>query len=82
MLKAEIFVYLKKSISDPPGIAVLNSLRSLGFNNVEKVRMGKYIVVYLNETDIEKAKQQVKLMCEKLLCNPVMEEYKFNISEE
>lgn len=82
MLKAEIFISLKKSISDPPGIAVLNSLKSLGFDSVEKVRMGKYIVVYLDHADREKATETVKRMCEELLCNPIMEEYKFTISEE
>lgn len=56
MFKVEIFVYLKKLILDLLGIVVLNFLKSLGFNNVEKVRMGKYIVVYLNENDIEKVK--------------------------
>lgn len=56
MFKVEIFVYLKKLILDLSGIVVLNFLKSLGFNNVEKVRMGKYIVVYLNENDIEKVK--------------------------
>jgi len=54
-------------------------------NKIQKFKMKKAIKEVkkaLLAGDIEKAKEEVKLMCEKLLCNPVMEEYKFNISEE
>ncbi|MEZ0535893.1 phosphoribosylformylglycinamidine synthase subunit PurS [Caldicellulosiruptoraceae bacterium PP1] len=81
MFKANINITLKKSISDPAGIAVQNSLQNLGFDTVEKVRIGKYIEVYINETEIEIVKNKIDEMCRKLLTNPIMEEYSFEILE-
>ncbi|HEY3347456.1 MAG TPA: phosphoribosylformylglycinamidine synthase subunit PurS [Nitrospirota bacterium] len=79
MLKARVFVTLKKGVLDPQGKAVQHSLVSLGYGSVEDVRLGKYIEVKLNETDREKAKAQLKVMCEKLLANTVIEDFSFEI---
>lgn len=81
MYKANINVTLKKSISDPAGIAVQNSLQNLGFSTVNKVRIGKFIEVFIDESDIEIAKIKIDEMCRKILTNPIMEEYSFEILE-
>ena len=79
MLNAKVYVTLKKGVLDPQGKAVQHSLASIGYGQVEDVRLGKYIEVKLNETDKEKAKAALKEMCEKLLANTVIEDYKFDI---
>jgi phosphoribosylformylglycinamidine synthase PurS subunit len=78
-MNAKVYVTLKKGVLDPQGKAVQHSLVSLGYNGVEDVRLGKYVEVKLNETDMEKAKAVVKEMCEKLLANTVIEDYRFDI---
>ena len=79
MLNAKVYVTLKKGVLDPQGKAVQHSLASLGYNSVEDVRLGKYVEVKLNETDKEKAKVMLKEMCEKLIANTVIEDYRFDI---
>jgi phosphoribosylformylglycinamidine synthase subunit PurS len=81
MLEARIHVTLKKSVLDPQGDTVKSGLASLGFRSVEDCRIGKFMVVKLSETDPTKAKAQVDEMCRKLLANPVIEDYVFQISE-
>ena len=79
MLNAKVYVTLKKGVLDPQGKAVQHSLASLGYNSVEDVRLGKYVEVKLNETDKEKAKVMLKEMCEKLIANTVIEDFRFDI---
>ena len=81
MLEARIHVTLKKSVLDPQGDTVKSGLASLGFSGVEDCRIGKFMVVKLRESDPDKARAQVNEMCRKLLANPVIEEYVFEISE-
>lgn len=81
MLEARIHVTLKKSVLDPQGDTVKSGLASLGFTSVEDCRIGKFMVVKLSETDPTKAKAQVDEMCRKLLANPVIEDYVFQVSE-
>lgn len=80
-MKAEIFVTLKNGILDPQGRAIQQSLHTLGFSTVEEVRMGKFIELELNETDATSAENTIKSMCEKLLANTVIEDYRFEILE-
>lgn len=80
-MKAVVFVTLKKSISDPKGAAVKNSLVQLGWQEVNEVRMGKYIQIELEDMPREKAYTRVKEMCEGLLANEVMETYQIEILE-
>jgi phosphoribosylformylglycinamidine synthase PurS subunit len=80
--KAEIIVSLKRSVFDPQGAAVKNSLATLGFDKVEKVRIGKAIEVYFASSDMNSAKQQVEEMCARLLVNDVIESYTYDISED
>ena len=79
MLNAKVFVTLKKGVLDPQGKAVQHSLGSLGYGNVQDVRLGKYVEVKLDETDRKKAEAQLKEMCEKLLANTVIEDYQYVI---
>lgn len=79
-MKAKVYVTLKKSVLDPQGKAVQHALSSLGFNEVKDVRMGKYIELELGDVQKLQAEQKIKSMCEKLLANTVIEEYKFELN--
>ena len=81
MFKAAINVTLKKSVSDPQGQTVLHALESLGFKEAKDLRVGKYFELSLDAADKSKAEAQVRAMCDKLLINPVIEEYSFQLSE-
>ena len=81
MLEARIHVTLKKSVLDPQGETVKSGLTSLGFTTVQDCRIGKFMVVRLKETDATAAMAKVDEMCRKLLANPVIEDYVFQISE-
>ena len=76
---AKIYITLKKDVLDPQGSVIANSLKSLGFNNIEDVRQGKFIEVKLNTENKERANKQINEMCEKLLANLVFEYYKLEI---
>ena len=75
-MKARVVVTLKKSVLDPQGLAVGRALGSLGFNEVKDVRLGKIIELELDARDPGEAKKRVQDMCEKLLANTVIEEYR------
>lgn len=79
MIKAKIYTTLKQGVLDPQGKAVQHSLVALGFQNVQDVRIGKFIELALNTDDRETAKEQVGKMCEKLLANTVIESYRFEL---
>ena len=79
-MKAKVYVTLKKSVLDPQGKTVQHALSSLGFSEVKDVRMGKYIELELNGMDKAKAEAKIKAMCEKLLANTVIEEYRYELS--
>lgn len=79
-MKAKVYVTLKKSVLDPQGKTVQHALSSLGFSEVKDVRMGKYIELELNGVDKAKAEAKIKAMCEKLLANTVIEEYRYELS--
>jgi len=78
---AKIFVSLKEGVLDPQGKAVERSLHSLGYKEVTGVRMGKYLEVSLEARSREEAARRIREMCEKLLANPVIEDYRFEIEE-
>jgi phosphoribosylformylglycinamidine synthase len=78
---AKVFVTLKPTVNDPPGLTVMGSLKILGFDSVESVRLGKYLEVKINESDRSKAETQVTEMCRKLLANPVIEEFSYELEE-
>ncbi len=80
-MKAIVNVYLKEGVLDPQGKAVHHALGSLGFDNVKEVRIGKQIVLELDESDREKAMKELKEMAETLLANTVIEDYDIEIAE-
>ena len=79
-MKAKVHVTLKQGILDPQGKAIEHALDSLGFTNTENVRVGKYMELDLNEKDRAKAEAQVRQMCEKLLANTIIEEYRYELT--
>ena len=78
-MKARVYVTLKNGVLDPQGAAVQHALGSLGFDGVDAVRQGKVIELDLTETDAAKAEASVTKMCEKLLANTVIEDFKVEI---
>ena len=80
-MKARVQVMLKNGVLDPQGKAIEHSLASLGFSNVDEVRMGKVIEVDVAETDVDKARVQITDMCEKLLANTVIERYEIQLED-
>ncbi|UVT19260.1 MAG: phosphoribosylformylglycinamidine synthase subunit PurS [Nitrospira sp.] len=78
-MKVKIHVTLKQGILDPQGKAIEHALDSLGFKNAANVRVGKYMELELQETDKTKAEVEVKSMCEKLLANTIIEEYRYEL---
>ena len=82
MYNVSVYVTLKQSVLDPQGKAVKKSLHLLGFDDVEDVRIGKFLQVTVKATNAEAAERRVKAMCDKLLANPVIEEYRLVVAEE
>jgi phosphoribosylformylglycinamidine synthase len=78
-MKAKVHITLKNGVLDPQGKAVENALGTLGFDGVAGARIGKYIELDLTETDAAKAEAQVTEMCEKLLANTVIENYRVEV---
>ncbi|MDO7907534.1 phosphoribosylformylglycinamidine synthase subunit PurS [Paenibacillus sp. JX-17] len=79
MIKATVYVTIKQSVLDPQGVAVQGALHSMGFGEVENVRIGKYMELNLDTTDAAAAEERVKAMCEKLLANTVIEDYRYEL---
>jgi len=76
---AKIVIRSKSTVSDPEGLTIHNGLRQLGYEKVKSVRSGKYFEIQVDEIDLNKATEHVKTMCNKLLANPIIEDYEFHI---
>ena len=81
MYLAKIYISLKPTVNDPQGLVIKGALHNLGFTGVASVRAGKYMEVKLEGNDLGIAQQQVNEMCKKLLANPVIENYRFELEE-
>ncbi len=81
MWLARVHVTLKPVVLDPQGQAIQGGLHQLGFGGVKGVRAGKYLEVKLEAADKSEAERLVDEMCSKLLANPVIEQYRFEVSE-
>ena len=79
MIEAEIYVKLKKTVADPQGLTVKHALESLGYTNIDEARMGKLISISLDTDNKQEAEKQLTEMCQKLLANPVIEDFHFVI---
>ena len=75
-LKFSVIVTLKKDVLDPQGKVVENTLISMGMRNLKSIRQGKFFEIEVDENDQKKAEEKVKEMCEKLLVNLIIENYK------
>ena len=80
-MQVKIFVSLKNGVLDPQGKAIERSLHTLGYAEVQDVRAGKYLELKIEATSREAAESRIREMCEKLLANPVIEEYRIEIEE-
>lgn len=78
---ARIYVTLRSSVLDPAGTAVESGLKQMGYTEVESVRIGKYIEMQLSADSEEQAKQHLDEMCDRLLANTVIENYRFELTE-
>lgn len=79
MYKVKVYVTLKEGVLDPQGKAVRGSLHSMNFDEVQEVRVGKYIELFLEEA--ENLDQRVNRMIDQLLANPVIEDYRYDVEE-
>ena len=78
-MKATVHITLKTGVLDPQGKAIEHALDSLGFDGVNGVRQGKVIELDLAEMDEASARAAVTAMCDKLLANPVIENYRIDL---
>ncbi len=81
MFLARAYITLKPTVNDPQGLTIRGGLHSLGFASVQGVRAGKYIEITLDAKDKSEAEAQVTEMCRKLLANPVIEDFRFELEE-
>jgi phosphoribosylformylglycinamidine synthase PurS subunit len=79
--QANIHITLKPVVNDPPGLAIRDSLHNLGYTGVQTVRSGKYLQVYLTAGTEDAARAQIDSMCQRLLANPVIEDYSFTLQK-
>lgn len=80
MYKVKVYVSLKESVLDPQGSAVQQALHSMTYNEVQDVRIGKYMELTIEKSDRD-LDVLVKEMCEKLLANTVIEDYRYEVEE-
>lgn len=79
--KAIVTVMFKKSVLDPQGAAVERALKSYGHSGLESVRIGKVIELILDGTDADSVKTQAEQWADKLLANPIMENYSVSVEK-
>ena len=80
-MKFSVTVTLKKDVLDPQGKVVQNTLLNLGMSDLKSIRQGKFFEIEIDEKDTVKAESQVKEMCEKLLANNIIENFKISKTE-
>ena len=80
-MKISVIVTLKKEVLDPQGNTVQQTLKNMGYNNVSQVRQGKFFEIEVDSDDVEKTKKEIVEVCNNLLTNTVIEEYKITNSK-
>jgi len=78
---ARVYVTCRKEVLDPQGKTVMEALRQFGFGSVSDVRQGKYFEISIDSESAEEAQMEIQEMCKKLLANPVIENYRFELSD-
>jgi phosphoribosylformylglycinamidine synthase len=81
MYLARVYVTLKPTVNDPPGLTIRGGLHSLGFSSVQSVRSGKYMEIRMDAASRAEADAQAAEMCRKLLANPVIEDFRYELEE-
>jgi phosphoribosylformylglycinamidine synthase len=81
MYLAKVYITLKPTVNDPQGLTIRGALHELGFQNVTSVRAGKYMEISVDEGDKARAEKQLQEMCRKLLANPVIENFRFELEK-
>ena len=79
MYKAKVLIKRRPSILDPQGKAVEKGAFHLGLTNIKDTRIGKYIEFTIDTNDRQSAEKEVNEYCNKLLANPIMEDYEFTL---
>ncbi len=80
-MKAKVYVTLKKGVLDPQGSAVMGALKSMDFSEVRDVRVGKFMEIELDAGSSEDEEKRLREMCEKLLANTVIEDFRIELDE-
>jgi len=80
MYKVKVYVTLRESVLDPQGTAVKQSLHTMNYQEVQDVRIGKYMELTIEKTD-RNIEDVVNELCTRLLANPVIEDYRYEIEE-
>ena len=80
-MRVKVFVSLKSGVLDPQGKAIERSLHALGYGEAGDVRMGKYLEFKVEGNSREAVESRIREMCERLLANPVIEDYRFEIDD-
>ena len=75
-MKFSVTITLKKDVLDPQGKVVQNTLINMGMNNLKNIRQGKHFEIEVDESDQNVAQKKIDEMCQKLLANLVIENYK------
>ena len=81
--RVALHIVPRRGLLDPQGKAVADALQTLGFKSVKDVHVGRHVVVELQATDASAAEKEARAMCEKLLANPVTEDFEVaNVSAQ
>jgi len=80
LFHSRIYVTLRPSVLDPAGVAVQSGAQQLGYHGVDSIRIGKYIELNINAESEDQAKEQLDKLCDQLLANPVIENYRFELT--
>ena len=81
-MKISVIVTLKKEVLDPQGNTVQQTLKNMGYNNISQVRQGKFFEIEVDSDDVEKTKKEIVEICNNLLANTVIEDYKIADSKK
>jgi phosphoribosylformylglycinamidine synthase len=80
-MKGKVIVRLKSEVSDPQGMTIQQTVAKLGFGGVRKVRAGKFFEIELDAPDGDAARQTLERLCDRVLANPIIEDYTFEIEK-
>jgi len=80
-MKGKVIVRLKSEVSDPQGLTIQQAVGKLGFQGVKRVRTGRFFEIELDAPDVEAARRTLEGLCDRILANPIIENYTYEIEE-